>query len=372
MSYTINLTDGTQLTQLVDGTIDQTTTDLTLIGKNATGYGIYFNDNFVYLLENFANTTQPPNALTGQVWYDTTQNVLKVYNGSSFVNIGGAQVSATVPSNLTTGDFWIDSANAQLYFNDGISNVLAGPLYTSTQGLSGFQVETILDSNNLSHTIVYLYVSATLIGIFSSSSFTPATSISGFTGNINVGFNASNLAGLTFNAPVETASQLLAADGVTLYTVEDFVKTTDSSSIDGTLTITNATPLILGINGNNEINISSTLFQIASNTANQNFEISTLSGSTLSPSLYINASSKNVGIFNNNPQYTLDVAGPVHSTGAGTFGGSVTATTLIETTSYTPPTSSSAGTTGQIAWDSSYVYVCIATNTWKRAALSTW
>jgi len=43
---------------------------------------------------------------------------------------------------------------------------------------------------------------------------------------------------------------------------------------------------------------------------------------------------------------------------------------LIQST--TPATSSSTGTAGWIAYDSNYVYVCVATNTWKRAAISTW
>ena len=37
-----------------------------------------------------------------------------------------------------------------------------------------------------------------------------------------------------------------------------------------------------------------------------------------------------------------------------------------------PSTASSTGQTGRIAFDSSYVYICIATNTWKRVAISTW
>jgi hypothetical protein len=37
-----------------------------------------------------------------------------------------------------------------------------------------------------------------------------------------------------------------------------------------------------------------------------------------------------------------------------------------------PSTSTSAGTAGEIAYDSQYVYICVATNTWRRAALSTW
>ena len=40
-------------------------------------------------------------------------------------------------------------------------------------------------------------------------------------------------------------------------------------------------------------------------------------------------------------------------------------------TPWTPPSSSATGTTGDITWDSAYIYVCVTTNTWKRILLST-
>lgn len=40
--------------------------------------------------------------------------------------------------------------------------------------------------------------------------------------------------------------------------------------------------------------------------------------------------------------------------------------------SKTPSSSSDTGKAGQIAYDSNYIYVCVATNTWKRVELSTW
>ena len=53
MSYIIHKTDGTILTEIIDGAIDQLSTDLTLLGKNANSYGEYWNENFVHVLENF-------------------------------------------------------------------------------------------------------------------------------------------------------------------------------------------------------------------------------------------------------------------------------------------------------------------------------
>jgi len=41
-------------------------------------------------------------------------------------------------------------------------------------------------------------------------------------------------------------------------------------------------------------------------------------------------------------------------------------------TSKTPASASASGNAGDICWDANYVYVCVATNTWKRAALTTW
>jgi hypothetical protein len=57
-------------------------------------------------------------------------------------------------------------------------------------------------------------------------------------------------------------------------------------------------------------------------------------------------------------------------TSAGNFG--IVGNTLNIATSKTPASAGAPGTTGDICWDSSYIYVCVATDTWKRTAISTW
>jgi len=97
MSYTINHYNGKLLATVADGTVD-TSTDLTLIGKNYAGYGQSQNDNFVWLLENFANTTQPPNPLAGQIWYDSANKKLKFFDGSQIRTASTAELGATAPT----------------------------------------------------------------------------------------------------------------------------------------------------------------------------------------------------------------------------------------------------------------------------------
>ena len=79
MAYNINKTDGTILTTVPDGQVDSFSSDLTLIGKNFSGFGESLNENLVRLLENFANSTSPSRPIRGQMWFDTTENKLKVY-----------------------------------------------------------------------------------------------------------------------------------------------------------------------------------------------------------------------------------------------------------------------------------------------------
>jgi len=331
MSYTITKTDGTTITQIVDGSLDQTSTDLTLIGKNLAGYGIFINENLVKLLENFASTSQPSYPLTGQLWFDTTENRLKVYDGNTFKVSGGTIISKTVPSSIAAGDIWIDSTRQQLYFNDGLSTKLAGPVYTAAQGITGFNAEDIVDTVGVSHTILKLYVAQSLLGIFSKDSFTPGSAIAGFTGSISSGFNVSTLTGVKFKVSASQADSLLAADG-TPRTAANFLSTLDDSATTGTISIQNAVPLVLGEGASTEINATTSIFQFKSNTSNQNFGVNLLSGSGLTTAFFINATTQRMGVYTELPTATLDVNGDARIRGSLTVEGNVTSvnTTNVE------------------------------------------
>ena len=323
MSYIINKTDGTVLTEVVDGSIDQTTTDLTLIGKNSSTYGELFNENFVRLLENFANTTEPNFPISGQLWFDTTENRLKVYDGSGFRVSGGTIVSASAPSGLVQGDIWIDSYRKQLFFFDGTQLTLAGPLNTDQQGLTGFEIQSVLDTNSLSHTIALLYVSQALIGIFSKDDFTPATTIPGFSGRIYPGWNNSTLSGIQFRTTATNAKQLVAADG-SFKTAESFIQTTGDVTVNGKFTLLSTTPLIMGTSQNNEIRIDASNYVITSNITGQDHQIKIKDGTGVKTAIQVKALTNRVGIFTETPAATLDVAGDTIIRGNLTVEGSTT------------------------------------------------
>ena len=56
--------------------------------------------------------------------------------------------------------------------------------------------------------------------------------------------------------------------------------------------------------------------------------------------------------------------------GAGS--GAWTTPTLEAINSTVPASAGASGTVGQIAYDTGYIYICTATNTWKRVAIATW
>lgn len=333
MTYTINKTDGSTLTQLVDGELNQTVTDITLVGRNTSGYGQYINDNFVWLLENFANVTPPNYPIAGQLWFDTTENRLKVYDGTGFKVSGGTIVAPYAPSGITTGDIWIDSTRQQLYFNDGVSTKLAGPIWTATQGTTGMYTQDVLDTVGVGHTVLHLAVGGTPIGLFSKDSFTPAnySELPGFNSPIEVGFNVSTQPGVKFHTPVTQADSLLAADG-TQKTAANFISTTDDSATTGTISIQNVIPLILGEASSTEINVTTSLFQTKSNTPNQNYGINLLNGSGLNTAFFINATTERTGIYTQTPAATLDVNGDAIVRGSLTVEGNLTSisTTNVE------------------------------------------
>jgi len=80
MSYIINNSRGNVVAIVADGTVNTTATDLALVGRALTDYGTYENENYVYLLENFANSTEPLQPILGQLWYNSTSDVISAYS----------------------------------------------------------------------------------------------------------------------------------------------------------------------------------------------------------------------------------------------------------------------------------------------------
>jgi hypothetical protein len=182
MPYQINNTSGTQVAIVTDGTIDTQSTSLALIGKNYAGYGNFLNENFVTLLENFSNPTAPLKPLEGQLWYDSFNSVLNVYVNSAWKHIASSTAANSSPTNPNNGDLWFDTTNLQLkvYSASTAGWVTIGPTYGSANGTTGAIVETVLDTVGVNHDLVKFYANDTVVAIISDVTFTPATTISGF------------------------------------------------------------------------------------------------------------------------------------------------------------------------------------------------
>ena len=179
MSYTITLTDGAIYAVVADGTVN-TTSSMTLVGKNWAGYGQFLGDNFIRLLENGSNTTAPGAPLTGQLWWNKTSGTMQVYNGSTFKTIGGAAAASSAPSSNVAGDLWYDTVNQQLNVYTGAAWIVVGPAYTPGTGTTGAIVATIVDNTATSHFVIELYANNSIVGIISKDqTFTPGTSVAG-------------------------------------------------------------------------------------------------------------------------------------------------------------------------------------------------
>ena len=246
MSYTITLTDGAIYAVVADGTVN-TTSSMTLVGKNWAGYGQFLGDNFIRLLENGANTTAPGAPLTGQLWWNKTTNTMQVYNGSAFKTIGGAQASSSAPSSNVAGDLWYDTVNQQLNVYTGAAWIIVGPAYTPGTGTTGAIVATITDTSAVSHSVIELYANNSIVGIISKDqTFTPQNAVPGSWGVQAVNPGLTMAATISNNAVWGNATNSLSLNGLS---GNSFMRTDANTSTSGTITVnTSGNPTAI-ING---------------------------------------------------------------------------------------------------------------------------
>lgn len=220
MSYLLNKTTGELLITLQDGTSDGpeinpgfNVSDVNLFGKNAPTYGEYLDENFIKLLQNFANTIAPSKPLEGELWYDTStadNHILRIYNGTTWLPVTPVWVSPSAPVTTQVGAQWWDSTNYQLNIFNGSDWTVIGPAFRRPDGKSGALVESVLDSLGATHTIIKFYSNNNVIAIASyDQSFTlsAANPITGFS-VIGPGFTLSTEANNLLYGTAVNAQQL--------------------------------------------------------------------------------------------------------------------------------------------------------------------
>ena len=182
MAYQIDRFNGTFLVSIDDQTINSTATDLRFVGRNYSGYGEIENENFLHLLENFANSSAPPRAISGQTWFDTSTKKLKIYDGNKFKVTTGAESSASAPTGLSIGDFWWDNQNEQIRVWNGTEFILVGPEKSPIYGDTATVPAVVKDSVSSDQQIIKFQVGGETIAIISRSTFNLNTTINPITG----------------------------------------------------------------------------------------------------------------------------------------------------------------------------------------------
>jgi microcystin-dependent protein len=327
MSYQVTYTQSNnpdkQPITIQDGTVDNTTS-LQIVGKNYAGYAPIIANNFLHLLENFANTTPPANPIQGQLWYDTNSNInlLYAYDGTTWNPVGSLKKQSSAPTSALAGDLWVDTTNSQLYLYSGSSFVLVGPQYSA--GLqSGPIIETIVDTNNVSHTVTTMYSSSATstttsyrMAIISKDAFTPKATILGFS-QINQGINLSsvdsnNATSLNrFWGTSSTADGLLVSSTDTL-SASNVLRGDKTSLSNFPINIRNDGGITLGSGLSFNIGINSGATVLYSKTNGSSIEFATNNNGTVVTGLHLGANARlGVGPNNTNPQSALDVIGNV-------------------------------------------------------------
>ena len=262
MAYTINNTAGTTLVTLSDGTIDTTTTDLALFGKGYAGFGERLNENVVKLLENFANTSAPTNKQKGQLWYDTLNNQIKVWNGSKFKPVGSSTNASTSPTNANTGDFWFDTNNSQFYVYNGTAWTLIGPTTVAGSGVTQASAQVVADDVGVNKSILKFITNDTVVGIVSAEQFTPGTAISGFA-TIYKGITLSTA--IASNKLTGTATNADALGGVA---AANYLRSNANDTTSGSLGILNDSGLTIGAGSDLTVTVSGTDVTFANTSSN--------------------------------------------------------------------------------------------------------
>ena len=333
MAYTINFTDLVNKGSLtVEDNDINTQTSLNLVGRNTTSYGVEFNQNFLKLLENFANATPPANPVEGQLWWDSSsgEEGLKVYDGTQWIAAGGLKKATNAPqaSASVTGDLWVDTDNQQLYLYTGSGWTLVGPEFSG--GLNtGVNVKTIRGQDNIDYNVLQIEVEAKPIAIISTKTFSPRAVINGFS-EIKPGVNLST-ANITgdgagkYYGVAEKAESLIVAGEDTPVLASDFLRGDKVSTTTHQLKVNSDEGIIVGSGNQMRLTVEGQTGVITHSATGSSLDVRVNDQGTTKTVMRID-STTNIGINNTAPSEALDVTGKIKVSDSITIDGTTAST----------------------------------------------
>jgi len=331
MPYIVNFTDRENKTPItVYDNTSNADTSLDFPGRNVTGYGQIIAENFLALLENFASGAAPTNPVEGQLWYNSLEGILQIWDNTQWKAASNIQKSTSEPSveSARVGELWVDTTNQQLYVFSGSSWILVGPNF-STGLQSGPVVESIIDSDNFDRVIVTFYVEDKPIIVISKDSFTPKNSINGFAA-IKTGINITSLDVGEGGFLPKFYGTAIAADalnvGGTAVTASKFLRSDTTNTTEQNFNIRNNAGLTIGIDGTFSLTSTSTAAKIYNATAGSSIDLQTNRNGV--PDTVLKVVNNTVGINVAAPDEALTISGNIKTDG------SLILTSITESTNF--------------------------------------
>lgn len=341
MPYIINFTDSENKSPITvfDNTSSRDTS-LEFPGRNQTGYGQIIGENFLALLENFANASEPINPVEGQLWYDSTTGIqqLKVWDNTEWKAASGIQRSPVAPAveESKVGELWVDTTKQQLNIFTGNRWILVGPTESSIDGLRyGPSVEQISDTDDTTRVILVLYIADQPVAIVSKDSFTPKITIPGYE-IISAGLNiispttAAQIALFEGGALPKLIGTASNADALNVGGVEvsasRFLRSDTTNTTEFAFNVRNNSGVTIGVDGNLNLATTSSSARIYNSTPGSSLDLQINRNSI--PSTILRVVDNTVGINVLDPSYELDVAGDIGLTGSLIVTGSDETTNL--------------------------------------------
>ena len=287
--------------------------------------------NHLWQFDNSGNVTLPE---SGSINYSNGMSILEGITS-------GSVPSTTPPTDPIEGQLWYDTDSGRIYVYLGDSWVDASPPLASN----------IYDNSNVA---AYLPSDTTII-LLKSNARTQANSINTLTANasaqqveirgLRANITAANAAIITANSSMKTYVDSVTTAWVANAVIQDSAINDIKANL--ALQIANAVTQTISLN------------TLTANASAQETEVRDLRANITAANSVI--STKTVYSNSNVSAYL--------TTYSGSIGGSITVGAILQAPQHTKA-SNATGTVGQICWDSNYIYVCTATNTWKRVALT--